>query len=91
MIHSLSGGIISDYDKLIYVFVNLEDGLDAGQKRWFISPFPKIAVGDRVSVPAGQGSKLCSGTVERVEVVTKQTAPYPVNRTREVDSILKTN
>lgn len=87
MIHSLSGGILAGYDRLIYVFVLLTDGFDAGRKRWFISPFPDISVGDRVSVPVG--TALCRGVVERVETVTKQTAPFPVNRTREVDGIIK--
>lgn len=87
MIHSLSGGIIADYDKLVYALVSIEEGADAGTKRWFISPFPEIKAGDAVSVPIG--SHLYRGRVDRVELVTKQTAPFPVNRTREIDSILK--
>lgn len=83
MIHSLSGGIIADYENLIYAFV----AIDGGEKAWFISPFPLIAPGDRVKVPCGRAS--CEGEVTRVEHVTKQTAPYPVNRTREVECILR--
>lgn len=82
MIHSLSGGVIADYENLIYVFVSFEDG----QKAWYISPFPLIKVGDMVLAPLGKS--LGKGRVERVENVTKQTAPYPVNRTRELDSVL---
>jgi hypothetical protein len=83
MIHSLSGGIIADYEKLIYAFVDC-----GGQKMWYISPFPKISVGDKVNVPTSFG-QLAVGEVVRLEVVTKQTAPYPVNRTKEIDSILQ--
>jgi mannose-6-phosphate isomerase-like protein (cupin superfamily) len=83
MIHSLSGGVIENYEKLIYCFVETGEG-----KMWFISPYPKIKAGDDVLVPFGRGDKLISGKVERVEIVTKQTAPYPVNRTKEIDSIL---
>ena len=86
MIHSMSGGVISEYDTLIYVFVEIEDGIDRGVKRWYISPFITVKVGDKVEVEAG--SKACRGTVIRVENVTKQTAPYPLNRTREIERIL---
>lgn len=84
MIHSLSGGVIAEYDKLIYVFVALNEC----EKAWYISPFPSIKVGDRVRVLFGARYPLRCGTVEKVEVVTKQTAPYPVNRTREVEELL---
>ncbi len=81
MIHSLSGGIISEYDNLIYVFVEV-----AHTKAWYISPFPQIKAGDGVLVPCG-GSSL-KGQVLRVENVTAQTAPWPVKRTKEVEAIL---
>ncbi len=86
MIHSMGGGVIREYGNLIYVFIQIEDGLDKGVKRWYISPFSKIKQGDRVEVPSG--SRLCTGTVLRVENVTAQTAPFPVNRTREIERIL---
>lgn len=84
MIHSLSGGVISEYDKLIYVFVEFPDGV----KAWYISPFGSIAAGDRVRVPCGSRGVLREAKVLRVDIVTKQTAPFPVNRTREVEEIL---
>jgi hypothetical protein len=84
MIHSLSGGVIENYDKLIYTFVQIDGAQPT--KAWYISPFPKIKVGDKVMVPFL--NKVVLGEVLRVEIVTKQTAPYPVNRTREIDSIL---
>lgn len=87
MIHSLSGGVITQYDKLTYVFTLIKSGADTGVKRWYISPFPAIKVGDRVSVPVGK-SGSAEAEVLRVESVTAQTAPFPVNRTREIDCIL---
>jgi hypothetical protein len=87
MIHSLSGGVIENYDKLTYVLVEIGVA-PATTRSWYISPFPKIKAGDEVLVPYGSASKLVKGSVIRVDVVTKQTAPYPVNRTREIDSIL---
>ncbi|MDE6557741.1 MAG: hypothetical protein K2K39_01400 [Clostridia bacterium] len=86
MIHSMSGGVISEYDNLIYVFVEIEDGIDKGVKRWYISPFIMVKAGDKVEVEVG--GKLSRGQVLRVENVTKQTAPFPVNRTREIERIL---
>lgn len=86
MIHSMGGGVIREYGNLIYVFVQLEDGLYKGEKHWYISPFIKINAGDRVEVPAGRAT--ATGSVLRVENVTAQTAPFPVNRTREIERIL---
>ena len=82
----MGGGVIREYGNLIYVFVQIEDGIYRGEKHWYISPFIKIKVGDRVEVPAG--SRTAFGGVLRVENVTAQTAPFPVNRTREVERIL---
>ena len=81
MIHSLSGGIIAGYENLVYAFVQT-----AGGKAWYISPFAQIKAGDRVRVPYARG--CAEGEVLRVEHVTAQTAPWPVNRTRAVEAIL---
>ena len=86
MIHSMSGGVITEYDRLTYAFVEICEGLDKGVKRWYISPTPKIKVGDKVVVEAGRSQ--CEAQVLRVENVTAQTAPFPVNRTREIIKIL---
>lgn len=82
MIHSMSGGVITEYDRLTYVFAEIAEGRDKGVKRWFISPTSKIKPGDRVVVDAGV--QECEALVLRVESVTAQTAPFPVNRTREI-------
>ncbi len=86
MIHSMSGGVITPYDKLTYLFVQIESGREQGVKRWYISPFIKNSVGDKVEAPTSDGSAC--GTVLRVETVTAQTAPFPVKRTREILRIL---
>lgn len=82
MIHSMSGGVISEYDVLTYVFVEITDGAEAGVKRWYICPFIKINAGDRVEVPSLFENAF--GKVLRVEKVTAQTAPFPVKRTKEI-------
>lgn len=78
----MSGGVISEYDVLTYVFVELTDGAEAGVKRWYICPFIKINVGDRVEAPSLSSS--ASGVVLKMEKVTAQTAPFPVKRTKEI-------
>lgn len=87
MIHSLCGGVITQYDKLTYVFALIKDGAEEGTKRWYISPFPAIKVGDSIRVPVGKSGEA-TAEVLRIEVVTAQTAPYPVNRTREIIRLL---
>lgn len=86
MIHYMGGGVITQYDNLIYCFVRIDDGAELGVKRWYISPFVMISVGDNVKIPSGVGTAC--GTVLRVENVTAQTAPFPVKRTQEILSIL---
>lgn len=83
----MGGGVIREYENLIYCFVLIEDGLDKGVKRWYISPYIAVSTGDRVEVPCG---KICvNGTVLRVENVTAQTAPFPVKRTAEIIRIIE--
>lgn len=84
MIHSMGGGVIRNYDNLIYCKVQLDGEENA--VRWYISPYVSISVGDRVLVPCGISST--SGTVLRIENVTAQTAPTPVKRTQEILSII---
>ena len=87
MIHYMGGGVISQYDNLIYCFVELEDGAEKGVKCWYISPFVLISVGDKVIVPSGVST--AKGEVKRIENVTAQTAPFPVKRTQEILSIVE--
>ncbi len=86
MIHSLSGGIIADNEILTYCKVEICEGAYCGEKRWYISPF-KVEAGNSVSVPVGKAAGV-KGTVLRVDKVTKQTAPYPVGRTAEIEKVL---
>ncbi|MGN0806041.1 MAG: hypothetical protein ACI4MC_03300 [Candidatus Coproplasma sp.] len=85
MIHYMGGGVISDYENLIYCFVQIEEGAEVGVKRWYISPFVKISKGDKVIVPSGIST--AKGQVLRIENVTAQTAPFPVKRTQEILSL----
>ncbi|MGN0806918.1 MAG: hypothetical protein ACI4MN_00540 [Candidatus Coproplasma sp.] len=78
--------MITRYDNLIYCSVRIDDGAESGVKRWYISPFVMVSVGDKVKIPSGGG--VACGTVLRVENVTAQTAPFPVKRTQEILSLL---
>lgn len=83
MIRSMGGGVIRNYDNLIYCKVKL-DG-EENVVRWYISPFVLISVGDKVVVPCGIGT--ATGEVVRIENVTAQTAPQSVRRTEEILAI----
>ncbi len=79
MIHSMSGGVLSDGE--LYTFAKV-DGEAAG---WYRSPVP-VRAGDRVLVEA---AVPCEGVVLRVERCTAQTAPVPAGRAKEIVRILK--
>ena len=81
MINSLSGGVIADNTALTFVKVEVE-----GAPYWYLSPTSKIKAGDRVLVPLG--NRTAQGTILRVETGTRQTAPLPLNRMREIEGIL---
>ena len=81
MIHSLSGGVLSDGD--IYTFAKVEV---EGAARWYISPLP-VKEGDRVVVPLSIIEER-EGVVLKVESHTVQTAPCSVKRTPEIYKVL---
>ena len=82
MIHSLSGGVISDNG--YYTFAKVEtDGAP-----WCYLAEEKVSIGDRVLVPIG--GKLREGVVLKVEEnVSNQCAPVPMNRIKRIEKILR--
>lgn len=83
MIHSLSGGVISENGR--YTFVKTE--LD-GMPCWYLSPVSSIKVGDRISVPFGRAGLPREAVVLRVLEADRQCAPCPMNHIREIYEIL---
>ena len=83
MIHSLSGGIISENGKHTFVKVELN-----GMPYWYLSPFSTVKEGDKVSVPFGRGDLPTETVVLKVEENTAQCAPVPMNRIKEIYQIL---
>lgn len=81
MIHSLSGGVLNE--NLTYPFVKVDA---EGNPRWYLSPTFKIKEGDKVVVPF-EGRSV-TAVVLRVEKCTPQTAPVPLSRVKEIESIL---
>ena len=81
MIHSLSGGVLSDGD--IYTFAKVES---EGASRWYISPLP-VKEGDKVLVPFGMLDEK-EGIVLKVESHTVQTAPCSIKRAPEILKVL---
>lgn len=81
MIHSLSGGVLSDGE--IYTFAKVEI---EGAPRWYISPLP-VKEGDRVVVPFNFIGER-EGVVRKVESCTAQTAPCSVKHAPEILKVL---
>ena len=81
MIHSMSGGVLSDYGS--YTFVKLKFDGDE-RPYWYICEFD-VEDGDRVSAPFGVGGLSQPATVIKVERgVSAQVAPIPVKRAKRV-------
>ncbi len=81
MIHSMSGGIISDPGKYTFVKVKL-DGEDTPY--WYICDFD-VEEGDRVKAPRGAAAIPTPATVIRVERnVSGQVTPIPVKRAKKL-------
>ena len=76
MIHSLSGGVISDGTVYSFAKVRVEEMV-----RWYLNGCGAQA-GDTVLVPFGGGTR--TGRVERVESQSAQTAPVSVKHAAEI-------
>ena len=79
MIHSMSGGVLSDSGIYFFAKVRFEDTVG-----WYLAP-RGVKAGDRVVAPFGTASR--EGVVERTETCTAQTAPVPVGRAREIERV----
>lgn len=81
MIHSMSGGVISELGAFTFVKVKF-DGSDTPY--WYICDF-EVEEGDRVLAPFGAGGLGKSATVLRVENnVSSQVAPISVKRAKRL-------
>lgn len=83
MIHSLSGGVLSENGN--HTFTKVEIG---GASYWFLSPFSTVKEGDIVLVPFGKFDLPREATVLKVEENTAQCAPVPMNKIKEILEIL---
>ena len=81
MIHSMSGGILSEYGTYTFVKVVFE-----GEDRpyWYVCDFD-VREGDKVEAPFGVGGVAKPATVVRVEPnVSGQVAPIPIKRAKKL-------
>lgn len=81
MIHSLSGGVLSDGGVYGFAKVRVND-----VPRWYLNGCGAEA-GDRVLVPFGGGN--AEGVVERVESCTAQTAPCSLRHAAQILAVLE--
>ena len=85
MIHSMSGGVLSEYGTYTFAKVKFD-----GDERpyWYVSDFD-VSEGDRVLAPFGAGGAVKEATVLRVEYnVSGQVAPIPIKRAKKLLSKL---
>lgn len=82
MIHSLSGGVLSENGR--HTFVKVELG---GAPYWFLSPCP-VKTGDRVLVPFGKGDFPTEAVAVKVEEATAQCSPVPMKHLKELYRVL---
>lgn len=81
MIHSLSGGVLSEYGSYTFVKVTFEDG---ARPYWYVSDF-EVSEGDIVLAPFGGGAKRA--TVVKVEQnVSGQVTPIPLRSAKKLIS-----
>jgi len=78
MIHSMSGGVLDGGEIYTFAKVQTEQSL-----QWFLVPaLIRLKEGDAVIVPVGYLQER--GVVVKLENATKQTAPVPLNRAKEI-------
>lgn len=82
MIHSLSGGVLSDGESRLFVKVIAE-----GTPCWYLSPDLTVTAGDEVLVPFGRGT--AQGRVERTMFADGKTSPVPLSRAKEICQVVK--
>ena len=89
MIHSLAGGEIREKEYFTFVWVEIIGPTNIGEKYWYISPLKTIEEGAQVELPLGQNNSRKIGRVIRVvKNVSRDRAPFPVNRTKEIFKVI---
>lgn len=80
MVHSMSGGVLSEYGANRFVKVKFDDD---ERPYWYICDF-EVSEGDRVSAPFGATGCGKPATVLRVEDVSGQVTPIPIKRAKKL-------
>ena len=61
-------------------------GERSGTPCWYVTE-EKAETGDTALVPYGKNGSLVRGEILKVEICSRQTAPYPMNRIRAAEKI----
>ncbi|MCH5156027.1 MAG: hypothetical protein J1F69_05405 [Clostridiales bacterium] len=80
MIHSMSGGILSEYGTYTFVKVKFD-----GDERpyWYVCDFD-VREGDRVQAPFGAGGTKEACVLRVEQNVSGQVAPIPIKRAKKL-------
>ena len=81
MIHSLSGGVMSDVQHVDFAKVEIEgEGVF-----WYISKIDGLKEGDKVIVPFGRDGEKVTGKVLRIDKnVSSQVSPIPFKHAKYI-------
>ena len=81
MIHSLSGGVMSDVQHVDFAKVEIEgEGVF-----WYISKIEGLKEGDKVIVPFGRDGEKVTGKVLRIDKnVSSQVSPIPFKHAKYI-------
>ena len=87
MIHSLAGGSFREKQVLDFAKVEIVDGIQKGDKFWYILKDRTLSVGDKVIVPLGRNNIRQNAIILRIDysVVEGQT-PVPIKLAKEIIS-----
>ena len=81
MIHSLSGGVMSDVQHVDFAKVEI----DGEGVFWYISKIEGLKEGDRVIVPFGRNGEKVTGKVLRIDKnVSSQVSPIPFKHAKYI-------
>lgn len=86
MIHSLSGGILSENKPLDFVKVEIQDDYFSGIF-WYITEIKNLKVGDFVLVPFGKQDVLVKAKILRIDKnVSPLSSPVPTKHAKHIFS-----
>lgn len=85
MIHSLAGGSFRDKQVLDFAKVEILEGIQKGDKYWYILPDRSFSINDEVMVPLGRNNLKQRAVILRIDYsVMEGQTPVPIKLAKEI-------